>query len=246
MYVCMYVRAATMETAVNGFRKTGIIPYNPNIFSDVDFVAQIQSHYVNGTPATQMDSNPPTSPSSASTVSPQQIRAVPVIQASTSARRGSAILVTSSPHKTKIEEAFAKKNAPARKRVSSSLPMTPATQTDSNPSTSSTSAITVSPQQIKARKKLESSLQKKIKTAPKKKTETSSDSECSDGIHYVSTDNEDSDNDDAQCPVCGKYYSSNKSGEKWICCTKCFQWHHENFNQTKDLIKFICDICLDG
>lgn len=77
--LCMYVRAATMETAVNGFRKTGIIPYNPNIFSDVDFVAQIQSHYVNGTPATQMDSNPPTSPSSASTVSPQQIRAVPVI-----------------------------------------------------------------------------------------------------------------------------------------------------------------------
>ncbi|KAJ4426223.1 hypothetical protein ANN_27034 [Periplaneta americana] len=33
-----YIKAATIEMAVNGFRKTDIVPYNPNIFSDVDFV----------------------------------------------------------------------------------------------------------------------------------------------------------------------------------------------------------------
>ena len=34
-----FVRAATMQTAVNGFRATGITPFNPNIFQDSEFAA---------------------------------------------------------------------------------------------------------------------------------------------------------------------------------------------------------------
>jgi len=34
-----YGKAATIGNAVSGFRKTGIIPFNPDIFSDEDFVA---------------------------------------------------------------------------------------------------------------------------------------------------------------------------------------------------------------
>jgi len=34
-----YGKAATTANAVSGFRKTGKIPFNPDIFSDVDFVA---------------------------------------------------------------------------------------------------------------------------------------------------------------------------------------------------------------
>lgn len=34
-----YVQAATMSTAINGFRKCGIWPYNKNIFTDVDFIS---------------------------------------------------------------------------------------------------------------------------------------------------------------------------------------------------------------
>lgn len=34
-----YLRAATPTTAINGFRKCGIFPYNPDVFSDVDFAA---------------------------------------------------------------------------------------------------------------------------------------------------------------------------------------------------------------
>ena len=32
-----YLKGATAITAVNGFRKAGIVPYNPAIFSDADF-----------------------------------------------------------------------------------------------------------------------------------------------------------------------------------------------------------------
>ncbi|PSN56007.1 hypothetical protein C0J52_13717 [Blattella germanica] len=32
-----FLRAATIETAVNGYRKCGIFPFNQNIFRDYDF-----------------------------------------------------------------------------------------------------------------------------------------------------------------------------------------------------------------
>lgn len=156
--------------------------------------------------------SPSTSSQPPPVVTPQQIRAVPVIQPSTSTRRGSAILVTSSPHKSKLEAASAKKNGPPRKRQ------------------------TVRDLFLK---------HKRRKPACKKTPETSSDSECSDDLKYVSTDDEDSD-DDAECPACGKRFSSDKHGEKWIRCTKCVLWHHELCCTTTNPIKFICDSCLEG
>jgi len=35
-----YMKDSTIENAVNGFRKTGIIPFNPNTFQDYEFVAE--------------------------------------------------------------------------------------------------------------------------------------------------------------------------------------------------------------
>lgn len=35
-----YMKASTIENAVNGFRKTGIIPFNPNTFQDYEFMAE--------------------------------------------------------------------------------------------------------------------------------------------------------------------------------------------------------------
>lgn len=34
-----YIKAATQMTAINGFRKCGIVPLDPNIFDDSDFIA---------------------------------------------------------------------------------------------------------------------------------------------------------------------------------------------------------------
>lgn len=36
-----FVQAATMSTAVNGIRKCGIWPYNPNVFSETDFAPSL-------------------------------------------------------------------------------------------------------------------------------------------------------------------------------------------------------------
>lgn len=37
-----YIKAATMETAINGFKKTGTFPPDRNVFKDHDFVAEMQ------------------------------------------------------------------------------------------------------------------------------------------------------------------------------------------------------------
>lgn len=34
-----FIKTATMTTAINGFQKTGICPFNPDIFNDLDFMA---------------------------------------------------------------------------------------------------------------------------------------------------------------------------------------------------------------
>ncbi|KAJ8876429.1 hypothetical protein PR048_020874 [Dryococelus australis] len=86
-----YQCAATLQTAVNGFKKTGIMPFNPEIFTEDQFpspnevVVVSEKTRAEETPAQPM-------------ISPKDLRQVPVIQSSTSNRRGT-ILVTETPYK---------------------------------------------------------------------------------------------------------------------------------------------------
>lgn len=41
IFCTAYIRSATMRSAINGFRATGISPYNPDIFDDVDFASAL-------------------------------------------------------------------------------------------------------------------------------------------------------------------------------------------------------------
>nr|CAD7259982.1 unnamed protein product [Timema shepardi] len=66
--------------------------------------------------------------------------------------------------------------------------------------------------------------------------DTSSDSSSYDEteVIYVSTDNEDSD-DNVDCQFCGKPFSGDKCGEKWISCGKCYQWCHELLTSEREV-----------
>ncbi|KAJ4450503.1 hypothetical protein ANN_01930 [Periplaneta americana] len=81
----------------------------------------------------------------------------------------------------------------------------------------------------------------------KKQSQISSDSEGEelDDPVYISTDNEDSE-DDAECPYCNGKFSCDKRGEKWIVCTKCGIWCHEECSGEDDYRSFICVYCLEG
>ncbi|KAG8300168.1 hypothetical protein J6590_082822 [Homalodisca vitripennis] len=65
---------------------------------------------------------------------------------------------------------------------------------------------------------------------------------------YVSTDDSDSsygDGDDAQCGLCVGSYSSDKNGETWLKCKKCFLWFHEACDKRKSKTQkfYVCQYC---
>lgn len=107
LFCDVYLRAATVGTAVNGFRKTGIYPFHSNIFQEHDFIArQLEEPELpdkGGNDDKQNDSAPP------QVVSPRDIQKVPVIQPSTFSRAGTSFLVIGSPHKISLKASIEKK-----------------------------------------------------------------------------------------------------------------------------------------
>jgi hypothetical protein len=83
-----YLKSATAQVAVNGFRKTGLYPCNRNIFNDYEFVedATVQA-------GTSSGSHSFTAPSDISPVRDLKKCSAQTTNAATS-RRGSAALIT--------------------------------------------------------------------------------------------------------------------------------------------------------
>lgn len=222
-----YLRAATLETAVNGFRKTGIHPFNSDNFQEHDFIArQLEEPEVPDNVGNDDDQNAPAPPE---VVGPRDIQEVPVIQPSTSSRAGTSFLVTGTPHKTFLKASMEKKQMADERQQKQS--------------------------QSKAKRRLiieDTDQPGKSSTKPPKKKRKKYDSSSSDSqdetqVPLVSTDDEDSSSDeDASCPICGKRFSQDKRGEKWVKCSKCFKWCHEMCSSSKQVKNFVCDFCLDG
>ncbi|GLV33572.1 hypothetical protein CBL_21221 [Carabus blaptoides fortunei] len=72
-----FIRAASITTAINGFRKTGVWPYNPNIFTDVDFIAAETTNVL--TPVVAEIANLPTAVAEEATIITTAIAAEPTI-----------------------------------------------------------------------------------------------------------------------------------------------------------------------
>lgn len=111
---------------------------------------------------------------------------------------GAAALISGSPYKNALEEA---QNSSFNKNFKKNLKL----------GTSSTNN------------------QNKVVSKKKKShvpSDSSSDSE--EDVPYVdSNDDMDSEEEDADCLFCQGSFSSDKSGEKWIQCCRCYQWAHE-------------------
>ena len=50
--------------------------------------------------------------------------------------------------------------------------------------------------------------------------------------------------DDFMCLVCGERYSNSTSGEQWIACIRCGNWSH--YLCTKQVPNYICHNCDSG
>jgi hypothetical protein len=231
-----------------------LFPCNQYIFDEYDFLEEAQLNITsflleNPVPGTSSSEEPPNSSSTnpqtvTSTVTPSasQNTSVVVLPSDISpvedissrkheeqknrhhSRKGSAAVLTSSPYKNKLKEDLKRKDTRNQRKSYS---------------------------KIQSQKKKQSGLsdanmpivraQHEIKRKKRDSESSSSHTEECEEHNFIETD-EDSDND-AECLYCSELYSRDRCGKKWIKCTKCYKWCHEECSGTDDLETFVCSLC---
>jgi hypothetical protein len=180
-----YMKASTIENAVNGFKKTRIIQFNPNTFQDYEFVAETTINNKENIP--QQESTlvaSPISPVCTNTetseiIGPFEISPPPSLTISSNKRKtvGKCAVVTSSPFKQDLEKS---------KQSELCQPSTSSGITHNNTYSSKSKSVAKSSKrnlfQTKTKKKSKSS----------KLPVSSSESDLDEEPKLVSTDDEDS------------------------------------------------------
>ena len=210
--------AATPSNIIAGFQRTGVYPFNDNIFPESEFLASYctyrplstdeaeSSHEVQcfhedlaaaGPSGIQQDPIPTPPPMSIVTPpppTPEEVRpfqkAPPRERVKTNRKRSSAIL-TDTPVKKSLEDREKAKCLPQTRKVL---------------------------------------LKSKGGNPPIQKKNKSKILESSD-----------SDEEDTFCLMCMEPYSNSKPGEPWIQCRSCLMWAHEKCSDGNLL--FICENC---
>jgi len=269
LFRAAYEQAATMSVARHGFEATGILPFNPDIFPDWKFITAADKNPVPRTPVSSVPARAGTSgtPSSGSTrVSPYDITPIPTVPAAPpSNRRGSAKIITESPHKNELircqqrKEEKEKKQAEKKKRLPAARKLTlPAKPTTSKPTKARGSGkpVTTSKAQTsKPRAPLKQPAQGRKRKVSSSSSSSSSSSHAdveyasSVELDFSSSSESQDEENDANCQFCGVNFSADKHGEKWIQCSKCWSWSHETCDAAVDECrskkKYICSSCLN-
>ncbi|KAK3891928.1 hypothetical protein Pcinc_004234 [Petrolisthes cinctipes] len=218
-----FTKTATIDKAINGFRATGIWPFNDDIFTDEDFIAAqlTEEESVNATsptmnpqacpastgksdnPNESQESDADTNTSGPSVQDPTVLQSEdPQPGTSTGVQAKSVLTNLCSPPKT------AGKRARKRKAQKSEV-------------------ITSSPykkQLLEKNKSTSVSRKKKVSKKGKKIPSPLS-----------------SDDEEWPCLVCGSSFASSRPSEKWVQCTPCKKWSHEECTPGFDW--YICHNC---
>lgn len=224
-----FSRAATVQNAMNGFKKTGIYPFNRDVFPEHLFAPSettekpannpLERHLASSdgivTPPPSTSSfgiSPAIEPQtcSAYNISPKIIMPLPqeierMKKKVNDKRRGKTAILTSSPYKAELEAMEQEKNEKQNK-LKRKLVKKP---TEPNP------------------KYPKAKNEKKIK---KNQDPLSSDEE---------------ENSDDACIFCNELYIDSKHKEGWIQCSSCRGWAHEACSSVDESdVNFICDFCI--
>lgn len=239
-----YAKCATLQIAMSGFKKCGIIPFDKNKFKDYEFSvldegnSQVENdsttnpNSLTSTSSTSVLIPPVPEPGSSSSFSPFDIRPPPTLPSHSNKPTrgrptGKAAIVTSSPYKNSLEET--RQQTEEKKHLVGKKNSVCLQNTGTLPNTQKSSCC----------KTLFSSKKRKH-SRPIDNLSSSSDDE---EVPIVSTDDDDSADED--CMYCNQPYKLDTCGEQWIRCISCLHWVHElcagvEKNEWK---KYVCDFC---
>lgn len=248
-----YMKAAVMLTAVNGYRKTGIFPLNRNVFEEWMFEPAASTNR----PLTPLPRV--TDSASAELITTEKNsgnEATSQPHSSTeNFNAGDCIVVQADVHTQKTPTPLDNNSPTAtapRPSTSSNFSVTPPKDLIKLPNNHRSKPIrskrkgratvlTSSPYKKeceliiaeKEKKKRKKNVTTKNKTAKRRKTEKEP------------LDSEDEEPADCVCIYCHETYSTSKSTDGWIKCTKCPGWAHEACAgiDADDDVPYVCDYC---
>ncbi|KAF0705195.1 tigger transposable element-derived protein 6-like, partial [Aphis craccivora] len=254
-----YSKAATLRTALNGFKACGIEPQSI-------VLEQVQQY----TPVDTRDIIYSTNDTSQNTVFPTVLEQVQQCEATTTNEIDISSLCQPGPSNRDgltYDEYIPNVQEPVVSQPKTvKLPNLPiATR---NPSTRKrdklpSMILTSSPvkNHLEKKKNLKEELmkakeQRKLKRLEKTKTKNTKllkrktvkkslfqlpESSEDEEPHYIDTDNEDSAEED--CLYCNEPYKNDIHGEKWIRCIKCVRWAHELCAGVDNYKTYTCEMC---
>lgn len=260
LFSAAFIRAASMPTAINGFRKTGVWPVDANVFSDADFLPSAATDIEELHRANNNTSPIPT------TSNDELHRATNNTSPTPTTLKGDISVGEKTPEKTNIVPAFDAQPSTSQMndsafRLCSPTAIIPIPQTNQNIKRISrkkgkTVVLTSTPY----KEELEQSLKTKNKKTPRqvavkrkideddqggsKKTKDKGIKKTKVARQDDSDDSETSNGSDAECLYCGDLYST--SSEGWIACATCLRWAHNScagLDDEDDEATLICEFC---
>lgn len=271
LFSAAFIRAATMPTAINGFRKTGIWPVNASVFSDADFLPSAATE-VEDESAVDCQAEPSNNISDVRKGNSNN-NSCTAIEQHRSDNNTSPIFLTSKAtipvgEKTpeKIETNSAIEPQPSTSRMNdSSFPLSSPTAIIPIPQTrqtvkrvrrkkGKTVILTSTPYKDELEESVEAKNKKTLRQiAVKRKIEDPGGSKKTKKGNKKkskliakddSSDSEVSHDSDAECLYCGDLYSI--SSEGWIACSMCLRWAHNSCAGVDDEdseATLICEFC---
>jgi hypothetical protein len=226
-----YERSATMSIAINGFKETGIHPFNPDIFNDFDFMA-----------ADRLLTNEiPDEPEERHRDEPEERHRTPSPSIGCSEPDQPNEMLPSCSHSTKnilqipvMKRTMEKVTRKRRHEKSEILTSTPYKEELEN-------------QQKTKPKKNVQSIKKCLKKISKKKVNKKRKmSDLSSSISEVAVEHdefEENGSHDYYCVICNEALSD-PPDEDMIQCFLCKEWAHEDCTDFDKRVKmFTCDFC---